>query len=60
LIRKAIIRLPEKYRVLIVLKYYSLLSYVEIGKITGLPQKKVRSRLYQGREILRTMLAGKI
>jgi len=52
-IRKAIKRLKYDYRLLIVLKYYENLSYEEISSVTGVPVKKVRSRLFTARQILK-------
>jgi len=56
LIRKAINRLKDKYRLLIVLKYYENLSYEEISKLTGESVKKVRSRLFTARQNLKNDL----
>ena len=55
-VRKAIQKLKPKYRLLIVMKYYSSLSYDQMSLITGIPEKKVKSRLFEARQILRITL----
>lgn len=45
--------LPEKYRVLLRLKYLEDYSYQEIAEMTDIPVDLVRSRLYEGRRMLR-------
>ena len=57
-IRKSIKRLKYDYRVLIVLKYYENLSYEEISSVTSVPVKKVRSRLFTARQILKDDLTN--
>ncbi|WP_160289241.1 RNA polymerase sigma factor [Clostridium argentinense] len=47
--------LPEKYRVLILLKYVEKLTAEEIGKVLKLPKGKVESRLYIARQKLMSM-----
>ncbi len=53
LLHVALLRLDPDYRVLVLLKYYCGLSYDEIQETTGIPLKKVRSRLFIAREQLR-------
>jgi RNA polymerase sigma-70 factor (ECF subfamily) len=55
-VRKAVLQLRPKYRLLIVLKYYNGLSYEQIAMVTRLPEKKVRSRLYDARQMLRGLI----
>ena len=45
--------LPEKYRVLLYLKYLEDYSYMEIAEMLDLPVDLVRSRLFEGRRLLR-------
>lgn len=47
--------LPEKYRVLILLKYVEKLTAEDIGKVLNLPKGKVESRLYIARQKLISM-----
>ncbi|MBN1768333.1 MAG: RNA polymerase sigma factor [Prolixibacteraceae bacterium] len=56
-LNKALIELPEKYKSVIVLKYYAALSYAQIATITGIDEKRVKSRLYDGRALLKELLA---
>ena len=51
---RLIAKLDSKYRSVIVLKYTQQLSYAEMSDILNIPEKKVKSRLYSAREILRT------
>ena len=56
LLRHELLRLDPDYRILILLKYFCGLSYQEINEVTGIPLKKVRSRLFIAREQLRKKL----
>jgi RNA polymerase sigma-70 factor (ECF subfamily) len=56
LIQSALRRLTTDHRVVIVLKYFLELSYKEISEIIELPEKTVKSRLFEGREQLRRAL----
>jgi RNA polymerase sigma-70 factor, ECF subfamily len=51
--RKAINKLSEKYRVVIILYYLHELSLLEISEKLNLPPTTVKSRLHRGRELLR-------
>jgi len=55
-IQAAILKLPEKYRSVIVLKYIEELSLQEIGEILDLPVGTVKTRIHRGREALRKQL----
>lgn len=52
----ALNKLPIPYRVLIVLKYINGLSYNEIADVVKLPVKKVKSRLFSARTMLRDQI----
>lgn len=56
LIRENVSRLKPKYSSLIVLKYFEDLSYEEISSVTGLSIKKIKSRLFEARNLLRKSL----
>ena len=56
LICKSINELPEKYRAVIALKYYANMSYQEIANTIGIPEKKVKSRLFDARKLLKNLL----
>ena len=51
-IDNAISRLPEKYRLVIVLRHLNELSYEEIATVLELPVNTVKTHLFRGREIL--------
>ena len=55
-VQKAIQKLPEKYRSVIVLKYIEDLSLQEISEIHDLPIGTVKTRIHRGREALRKHL----
>jgi RNA polymerase sigma factor (sigma-70 family) len=55
-IRAAVARLPELYRVVIVLRYFNELSVDEIAEITGRPSSTVGVQLLRGRALLRQAL----
>ncbi|WP_026678232.1 RNA polymerase sigma factor SigW [Fictibacillus gelatini] len=52
-LQQEIIKLPEKYRTAILLKYVEDLSLEEIGKIMDLPVPTVKTRIHRGREALK-------
>jgi RNA polymerase sigma-70 factor, ECF subfamily len=55
-VQKEILKLPEKYRSPIVLKYIEDLSLNEISEILDLPLGTVKTRIHRGREALRQQL----
>ncbi len=55
-IQNAILKLPAKYRSVIVLKYIEELSLKEISEILDLPVGTVKTRIHRGREALRHQL----
>ncbi|MDZ7740509.1 MAG: sigma factor-like helix-turn-helix DNA-binding protein [Bacteroidota bacterium] len=48
--------LKEKYRLLITLKYYQNMSYLEIAQSIDIPETRVRSRLFEARLKLKEVL----
>jgi RNA polymerase sigma-70 factor (ECF subfamily) len=52
----AVDQLKDIYKAVIVLKYYQQLSYQEVAFALNIPEKKVRSRLYDARLRLKTIL----
>ncbi len=56
MIQKEILKLPDKYRSVIVLKYIDELSLIEISEILNLPIGTVKTRIHRGREALRKQL----
>jgi RNA polymerase sigma-70 factor (ECF subfamily) len=57
-IQAALSRLPEEYRVAVVLCDVVGLSYTEIADSLGVPSGTVRSRIHRGRALLRDALMG--
>lgn len=57
-IRGAILRLPVRYRVPLVLRYYEGASYQEIGERLGLDRNHVGTLLFRAKRELRRILAG--
>jgi RNA polymerase sigma-70 factor (ECF subfamily) len=55
-VRRAVARLPELYRVPIVLRYFSELSLDEIAAVTGRPASTLGVQLLRARAMLRTAL----
>ncbi len=56
LIRKAIDKLPEKYRLAIILRHHEEKSYEEIAQILNLPLGTVKARIFRAREMLKKYL----
>ncbi len=52
----ALMRLPIKYRTILVLKHFEHLSYKDISYIVDTPVKTVKSRLYTARQQLKNVL----
>ncbi|OEG00230.1 RNA polymerase sigma factor SigW [Vulcanibacillus modesticaldus] len=58
-VHKAILNLPEKYRVIMTLRYVEDLSIKEISEIVNLPISTVKTRLLRGREYIRKEISNK-
>ena len=56
-VRRALRKLPTRYRELIVLCDLHGLSYADAGAISGISTAAVRSRLHRGRQMLRRRLS---
>jgi RNA polymerase sigma-70 factor (ECF subfamily) len=57
-VRAAVARLPEHYRLLIVLRFFHDLSYAEIAEQTNIPINTIGVQLSRARALLRRALAG--
>ncbi len=55
-LKMAVEKLKDKYKTVIVLKYYQQLSYKEVAVVLDISEKKVRSRLYDARMQIKEML----
>ena len=53
---EAVMRLPDKYRIVLHLFYYEEYTVAEIAKILRLREGTVKSQLSRGRKLLKTML----
>ena len=53
---EAVMRLPEKYRIVIHLHYYEEYSVEEIASTIHVSQGTVKSQLNRGRKLLKSML----
>ena len=56
---KALDRLPERLKTVLVLKEYGGLSYREIGKVMGISEGNVKVRAFRAREQLLALLGEK-
>jgi RNA polymerase sigma-70 factor (ECF subfamily) len=54
---KAINELKNNYKDVILLKYYTDLSYAEISETLNIPEKTVKSRLFDARNLIKQKLA---
>jgi RNA polymerase sigma-70 factor, ECF subfamily len=55
-VEAAIEKLPEEFRVVVVLAFYEGFAYQEIADILGIQVGTVKSRLHRGRKILQKLL----
>jgi len=58
-IQEGLMELKAEQRAVIVLKHFEGLSYAEIGEVLEIPEKKVKSRLFAARTVLRNVLIRK-
>lgn len=56
LLKQLIDKLSEHYKSVIYLKYYAGLSYSDISDVLGVPEKTIKSRLFEARKILKEKL----
>jgi RNA polymerase sigma-70 factor (ECF subfamily) len=57
LLNRSLQELTGNYQSVLLLKYYAGLSYVEIAESLCIPEKKVKSRLFDARNILKDKLS---
>ena len=57
IIQAGLMKLQEDYRVVVVLRHFSDMSYKDISGILRIPEKTVKSRLYSARQLMKTQLA---
>jgi RNA polymerase sigma-70 factor (ECF subfamily) len=47
-VRRALLKLPEHYRSVVVLRHYEGLRFHEIAEVLGIPEGTVKSRMFEG------------
>jgi RNA polymerase sigma-70 factor (ECF subfamily) len=52
----ALVNLSEEHRLVVVLRHFADLSYTEISEAVGVPEKTVKSRLFDARQRLGMLL----
>lgn len=57
-VRRLLHLLPAKYRLVLVLRYWYDMSYLEIAQITKMTEAAVKTRLHRAREMLSEHVAG--
>lgn len=57
-IEKILLKLPEKYRMALILRHMEGLEYKEMATVLKLPLNTVKSHVRRGRELLRKELKG--
>jgi len=58
-IQEGLLELKPDHRVVLILRHFEELSYEEIGAILDIPIKRVKSRLFSARQVLRAILVKK-
>ena len=56
LMRNYVSRLPDKYRILVDLRYFQELSYMEISKELETPLGTIKAQLHRSRELLLSLI----
>ena len=56
-LQAGLMELQEDYRVVVVLRHFSDMSYKDISGVLRIPEKTVKSRLYSARQLMKTQLA---
>jgi RNA polymerase sigma-70 factor (ECF subfamily) len=60
MLREAIVRLPERYRAVVSLRYAGGLSFAEIGATLSLPENTVKTHFQRAKALLRRELASEL
>ncbi len=55
-IQELLHRLPEKYRLALVLRYWHDLSYSEMAQVMKLPENTVKTRLHRARQMMASLI----
>ena len=59
-VQKALEKLPENLRIVLVLKEYAEMNYKEIGRVLGINEGNVKVRVFRARERLAVILEGSV
>ena len=59
IIQAGLMELQEDYRVVVVLRHFSDMSYKDISAVLRIPEKTVKSRLYSARQLMKVQLAAR-
>lgn len=59
IIQAGLMELQEDYRVVVVLRHFSEMSYHDISGILSIPEKTVKSRLYSARQLMKAQLVAR-
>lgn len=57
IIQAGLMELQDDYRVVVVLRHFSDMSYRDISVVLHIPEKTVKSRLYSARQLMKAQLA---
>ena len=57
-VQRAILNLPEKYRIVVVMRHLQDMSVEEIARILEMPTGTVKTHLFRAREMLRGRLSS--
>ena len=57
-VQKALDKLPENLRMVLILKEYAEMNYKEIGRVLGISEGNVKVRVFRARERLAALLQG--
>src|SRR3990172_3396999 len=57
IIQAGLMELQDDYRVVVVLRHFSDMSYRDISVVLHIPEKTVKSRLYSARQLIKAQLA---
>jgi RNA polymerase sigma-70 factor (ECF subfamily) len=57
IIQAGLMELQDDYRVVVVLRHFSDMSYRDISVVLHIPEKTVKSRLYSARQLMKVRLA---
>jgi len=60
LLQEAILALPPKFRSVVILRYTSQMSFVEIGQVLSMPETTAKTYFYRAKVLLRKTLLARL